>query len=197
MGQLLVRSAGLAGAVGICIGVLSVVILSETDRLTSTDSFCANSCHAMSAHVDADPYYRSSTHRTAYTGIQAGCGDCHLPPGLLAATWEHIRAGTRDIYSSMTNDFTEPGVWQAKRHQLAYNVRDWLVANDSAPCRKCHEDEAIVPRRARGERQHELAQRQGVTCIGCHFNLVHEPVPLRDSFIARMRVYPDYTTSTH
>jgi nitrate/TMAO reductase-like tetraheme cytochrome c subunit len=62
-------------------------------------------------------------------------------------------------------------------------LRDWLRANDSSTCRSCHEEKSIKPQRNRGQRQHEEARLSAITCIDCHYNLVHDEVPLRDSFL--------------
>jgi nitrate/TMAO reductase-like tetraheme cytochrome c subunit len=75
-------------------------------------------------------------------------------------------------------------VWQQRRPQLAHAVRDWMRANDSVTCRSCHVEAAIEPARKRGQRAHTEARESRMTCIDCHYNLVHEPVEPRDSFLA-------------
>ncbi|MEN8259220.1 MAG: NapC/NirT family cytochrome c [Pseudomonadota bacterium] len=182
------RSIVLAGCAGVLVGIFSIYALEKTDQWTSTDAFCGTGCHAMEAHVANEPAYLTSIHRTTATGIRAGCADCHIPEGLIAATWTHITAGIRDSYSALMHDFSTREAWNARRNAMAFRVRDWMLANDSETCRACHQREALNPRRARGKRQHELAERQGVTCIGCHFDLVHEPVRPRQSFLERVQV---------
>lgn len=178
----------MAGCAGVAFGMFLILALEKGDQWTSTDAFCGATCHAMEAHVANEPVYLNSVHRTTSTGIQAGCGDCHIPKGLIDATWTHIVAGTRDGYSALIHDFSTRAAWEARRADMAHLVRDWMLANDSAPCRSCHEREALRPRRERGRRQHELAERQGITCIGCHFNLVHDPVRPRQSFLQKVQV---------
>ncbi|GMR21389.1 MAG: hypothetical protein BMS9Abin36_1989 [Gammaproteobacteria bacterium] len=175
----------IASTVGIFLGVLLALAAEQFDHLTSTDRFCT-SCHAMQLVAEQDVYKRS-IHRTTTTGIQAGCADCHVPKGLLPATWAHIRDGTWDLYVELTTDFT-PQSWESRRTELAYGVRDKMLDNDSRTCRSCHEAAAIKPRRERGQRQHELAERNQVSCIGCHFDLVHVPVTPRESFLRKVRV---------
>ena len=186
--QFLKHSLIVAGACGVIVGILMVVVLAKTDQWTSSDEFCGSSCHAMQAYIANEPVYLNSSHRTTSTGIQAGCGDCHIPKNLIAATWTHISAGIRDSYSSLVNDFSTRDAWNDKRAAMAYSVRDWMLDNDSVTCLSCHQQGASYPRRERGKRQHELALRQNVSCIGCHFNIVHEPVRPRESFLDRVQI---------
>ena len=60
-----------------------------------------------------------------------------------------------------------------------------MLETDSATCRSCHEEDAIQPQRKRGQRQHEDARERGLTCIGCHYNLVHADVEPRSEFLDR------------
>lgn len=187
---ILQRSLILALISGAFLGVLGVAMMAKIDQWTSTEEFCGSRCHSMKAYVANEPVYVNSSHRTTYTGIVAGCGDCHIPPTLAAATWTHITAGIRDVYATLFYDFSTRQAWNRRRAEMAYRVRDWLLANDSVTCRSCHRPQAIRPRRESGKRLHELAQRQKITCIGCHFNLVHEPVRPRVSFLRRVQVRP-------
>ena len=74
-------------------------------------------------------------------------------------------------------------VWSAERARLAYAARDWFRGNDSATCRGCHEEASIQPQRKRGQRQHAEARDTGMTCIDCHYNLVHDEIEPRESFL--------------
>jgi len=167
------------------IAIAAVLANEQLDHYTSTEAFCATSCHSMQAHIATDPVYLESVHRTNGSGVLATCADCHIPKGIVASTWAHAKSGVRDIVSETLNDFSKPGVWEAKRPQLAYRVRDWLLETDSATCRSCHDEEAIRPERKRGQKQHADAREEGITCIACHYNLVHAEVEPRDSFLAR------------
>jgi nitrate/TMAO reductase-like tetraheme cytochrome c subunit len=171
--------------VGFVVGVLVVLGAERMDVATSSDAFCGTSCHSMQAHVVSDEAYQSSAHRTAASGVRAGCADCHIPAGLVPATWTHVTAGIKDMWSEMTNDFENKEVWDAKRPELAYGVRDWLLRTDSGTCRKCHDEAQIEPGRKSGQREHAKALEQGITCIACHYNLVHEEVKPRDSFLEK------------
>lgn len=174
----------IVGLIGAAVGALGVLAVEQIDHYTSTEAFCGSSCHSMKAYVSNDPTYLESAHRTAWTGVHAGCADCHIPEGLLPATWAHIKGGARDTFAELTNDFQVPENWESRRAELAYRVRDWMVETDSATCRSCHtHEEAIDPGFRRGQREHRRARNEGVTCIVCHYNLVHEPVPPREPLL--------------
>lgn len=177
------RKMLLAGVVGAVIAVAAVLANEQVDRYTSTDTFCGTSCHSMEAHVASNPVYLESAHRTAASGVRAGCADCHIPHGIVAGTWAHVKGGVKDIISETMNDFSQQEVWDRGRAERAYQVRSWLLDTDSATCRTCHEEAAIKPERKRGQRQHADARERGLTCIGCHYNLVHAEVEPSPEFL--------------
>ncbi|MFQ6021113.1 MAG: NapC/NirT family cytochrome c [Acidiferrobacterales bacterium] len=182
--ELLNRAVVIAALGGLLIGVIAVLAAEQVDRYTSTDAFCGTACHSMQAYIATEETYVQSPHRTTASGVRAGCGDCHISKaGIIPATWDHIKGGIKDIFVEATNDFSKPEVWEARRAKLAYSVRDKMLANDSANCRVCHEEDAIKPEKKRGQKQHADAVEQGLTCIGCHYNLVHREVDPRDSFL--------------
>jgi len=175
----------IAGLIGAVVGVLGVLAAEQIHHYTSTETCCGNSCHSMQAYVSADQAYVQSAHRTAWTGVHAGCADCHIPEGLLSATWAHLKGGVKDTFVELTGDLQVPENWESRRAELAYRVRDWLVETDSATCRRCHtHEQAIDPGFRRGRREHRRAQLEGITCIACHYNLVHKAVPPREEFLA-------------
>ncbi len=187
--QYLTRSLVLTAIIAFVLGMGLILSLEKIDRLTSTDAFCGNSCHVMEAYIAYEPVYLNSAHQATHSGVQAGCADCHIPEGIIAATLEHAVAGMRDGWSLLVNDFSTRALWNDRREQMAFRVRDKMLKNDSRTCRSCHKQEALKPRRERGQRQHELVKRKGMTCIACHYNLVHEPVKPRDDFLRRAGVW--------
>ncbi|PIW29282.1 MAG: cytochrome C [Rhodospirillales bacterium CG15_BIG_FIL_POST_REV_8_21_14_020_66_15] len=168
--------------IGGAAGLLAALAAEEMDRVTGTDEFCT-SCHAMATYIAKSETYLKSAHQTTKSGVRPGCADCHIPKGLVAATYTHIVNGVSDLIGEYSHDWTDPKVWEAEKPRLAYAVRDWMRANDSITCRGCHEQASIKPERKRGQRQHKEALSTGMTCIDCHYNLVHEEVKPRDSFL--------------
>lgn len=174
-------------------GILLLLGAQGAYHYSSSDDFCSSSCHSMQAYVASEPHFVASQHRNIPTGIQVGCSDCHVPPSFPANLIHKAKSGIRDISQELTNDFSDPGTWETRREALAHKVRDWYIGNDSAACRSCHTPEKLKPERESGQRQHELAQRKGVSCIGCHFNLVHQPVEPTKEFTEYGRVSADMT----
>lgn len=173
----------LIALIGVAVGLAAALAAEKVHHVTSTDAFCGTSCHSMEAYVANDEAYVTSAHQTSWSGVHAGCADCHIPEGLVASTWAHVKGGIKDIIAENTNDFSDPAVWEERRERLAHRVRDWFVETDSATCRRCHDQETeIDPGFLRGRDAHKLAIKEKVTCVACHFNLVHQPVPPAEEF---------------
>jgi len=124
-----------------------------------------------------------AAHHTTAIGVRAGCGDRHIPEGLVIATYTHVVNGISDFWGECNFDYEDPAVWSTETARLAQAVRLWFQGNDNATCRGCHEEAAIKPERKRGQRRHEEARESGMTCIDCHYNLVHEEITLSRSFL--------------
>ena len=163
-------------------GVIAALIAEKVDHLTSTDEFCT-SCHTMQTYIAESETYKTSLHQTTTSGVRPGCADCHIPKGLVYATYTHVVNGASDIWGEITLDYENPATWEAQRSRLAYAARDWFRDNDSVTCRECHEESSIKPQRMRGQTQHAEALESGMTCIDCHYNLVHEEIEPRESFL--------------
>jgi cytochrome c-type protein NapC len=169
-------------AVGGILGAAAILASVQANEWTSTDSFCT-SCHTM-ASLAADPHFQQSAHLANAAGVRPSCGDCHIPaPNWFVETYTHAVKGVKDVIAERTHDFSDPAVWEARRVELARFVRDEMRGQDSATCRSCHAAAAIHPASERGRAAHALLQQRRVTCIDCHFNLVHAPVPPSASFI--------------
>ncbi len=166
---------GLAGAAALIASV-------EVNRATATDAFCT-SCHSM-AFVGSDPVFQHSAHRTNSEAVRPSCGDCHIPKSnWFVETWTHVREGVRDVVAEYTHDFSDTKVWEARRVALAHEVRLTMRAQDSVTCRSCHDAKLTAPKSERGKAAHALMREGRMTCIDCHFNLVHAPVPPTIEFI--------------
>ena len=163
-------------------GIFTVLAAEEMDRLTTSDEFCT-SCHAMQTYIAEAETYKTSAHQMTTSGVRAGCADCHIPKGLIIATYTHGVNGISDIWGQIRFDYEDPEVWEAEKARLAHAARDWFRGNDSVTCRGCHEEASIKPRRKRGQRQHEEARETGMTCIDCHYNLVHEEIEPSQAFL--------------
>ncbi len=163
-----------AGGIG---GVVFIFFLIEFDHFTSTNEFCL-SCHSMSY---ADDYYQRTLHFNSPSGVRASCGDCHVSEGVIMATYDHA-VGVKDLIKQLFGpDYDDPVVNALHLPDAAFAARDWFRKRDSATCRRCHVQEAIMGQRANTAAIHQ-EDAQGKTCIDCHINLVHRPVPERNTF---------------
>ena len=161
--------------IGAILGAAGVVASTFVNQYTSTESFCT-SCHSMVA-VAADPHYRQSAHRTNAAGVLPTCSDCHVPStNWFVETYTHTSAGIRDVIAEYTSNVSDPAVWQARLPALAEEVREQMRRQDSVTCRKCHDAANIHPASQAGQAAHAMLAQSRVTCIDCHFNIVHAPI---------------------
>ncbi|MES9960495.1 MAG: NapC/NirT family cytochrome c [Sedimenticola sp.] len=161
---------------GLC-GIGFVLFLIEFDHFTSTEEFCTT-CHSM--ELVAEPY-RQSTHYLPSSGVRATCGHCHVSEGVLSATWDHF-LGTEDLFKQLFGaDYDDPVINALHLPEAAFKARNWFKKRDSATCKRCHVQEAIVGDRPDTLEIH-LEDAKGKSCIDCHYNLVHRKVPSEKTF---------------
>ncbi|MES9967117.1 MAG: NapC/NirT family cytochrome c [Sedimenticola sp.] len=161
---------------GLC-GIGFVLFLIEFDHFTSTEEFCTT-CHSM--ELVAEPY-RQSTHYLPSSGVRATCGHCHVSEGVLSATWDHF-LGTEDLFKQLFGaDYDDPVINALHLPEAAFKARHWFKKRDSATCKRCHVQEAIVGDRPDTLEIH-LEDAKGKSCIDCHYNLVHRKVPSEKTF---------------
>jgi nitrate/TMAO reductase-like tetraheme cytochrome c subunit len=82
-------------------------------------------------------------------------------------------AALHDVYSEIVNPALTKEDYENRRPRLVQKVREAYLANDSAECRNCHAFESFT----RTIKAHNRAKNTGITCIKCHYNLVHGEVP--------------------
>jgi len=171
---------GFAAIVGVAVGVLvGAPVADEVDRYFSSDEFCSNTCHTMKDTVAAELH--EASHWTRPSGVRAGCADCHVSKTLLGAYIDHVK-GLRDLYATFVLGIDTVKEFEPLRPELADRVRFRMLGNDSKNCRSCHTMSAIRPEKKRGQRAHQTAVEEGLTCIICHYNLVHKEEPLSPAF---------------
>lgn len=176
---------------GFILGFAVIPTTLTFNHFTSTEAFCGNACHSMS-WIANDPVYMNSAHQKNDSGVIAQCKDCHLPRGIVAETWAHIRDGSKDLFASLSNDFSDQQKWEVRRQTLAHKVRQKMIDNDSSNCRSCHQLAFQAHKKERVGRQHELGERHNVTSVQCHFNLVHAPITPTAEEQKGLRLLPDY-----
>ena len=158
-------------------GMLFMVFLLEFDHYSSTNKFCT-SCHSMT-YVEEE--YQKSVHYNPVSGVRAECGDCHVSAGVFAATWDHIKGG-KDLWKQLFGaNYDDPVVNALHLPEAAFATRQWFRETGSATCQRCHVLGAIQGKRADTAAIHR-EETQGKSCIDCHENLVHRPVPSQETF---------------
>ncbi len=139
-------------------------------KYAETDSFCT-SCHEMK-----QPYQEltRSPHFSNELGIQASCGNCHVPPTFVAGMWRHIQAYA-EVWGHMRGELNTPAKYEAHRALLAQKIWTELKANDSAECRSCHTPTqmAFAKQPPDAASAHQSMQQYGTTCIDCHQGVAH------------------------
>jgi len=162
-----------AGGLG---GALFILFLIEFDHFTSTAEFCTT-CHSMTY---AEQSYQQSTHYNSDSGVRADCGHCHVSEGVLSATWDHA-VGTVDLLKQIKGkitgpDYDDPVINVLRLPESAFKARKWFKKSDSATCKRCHVIQAVLGKRPDTAQIH-AEDAEGKSCIDCHYNLVHRPVP--------------------
>jgi len=139
---------------------------------TNTEAFCIG-CHEMRNNVYEE--YKKTIHYSNRTGVRAVCSDCHVPKEWGPKMLRKIQA-SREVYGKVTGSIDTREKYKAKPLALAEN--DWkrMKANNSLECRNCHSMVSMDPekQKPRARKQHELAQRDGETCIDCHKGIAHQ-----------------------
>jgi trimethylamine-N-oxide reductase (cytochrome c), cytochrome c-type subunit TorY len=52
-----------------------------------------------------------------------------------------------------------------------------MRSQESVTCRSCHDADAIQPKSKGGRAAHALLHENRMTCIDCHINFDHTPLP--------------------
>ncbi len=158
---------------GFLIGILSTGSLLTFVDSTSTEEFCI-SCHEMRAFPFAE--FEESAHYASSSGVRPNCNHCHVPPKFIPKMGAKIRATFVEIPGHLMGNIDTPEKFEAKREELAQRVWNRLEANDSAPCRGCHDVKRWVleEQSLRAAREHEAGFAEGDTCIDCHKGIAHK-----------------------
>ena len=184
------RSAFLFSAVVIAIVMIGAVAAFEpvTRALVAQDAVCF-SCHEeweynATSKVLWDGFKPlTRPHKATKKGGQASCVSCHSPEGMLGSVYIYTHFLTLTDFFGRLHEFLwqrQQGPWFPPAARRAYVVRDGFMENDSTPCRTCHIESKIKPKRKGGQKAHAYALKNKETCIECHDNLVHQAVPSRD-----------------
>ncbi len=155
-------------------GLMGVAVIGSVGAFfaqTNTLEFCI-SCHEMRGTIYED--YLDSVHYKNSSGVRAECPDCHVPKEFFPMLKAKIIA-VKDVWHTMLGTVDTPEKFEARAYYMAERVWEQMRANDSAPCRSCHNfdfmDLSEQGRLAR--RKHERSIDNGETCIDCHQGITH------------------------
>ncbi len=139
---------------------------------TNQLEFCIG-CHEMKDNVYQE--YKKTIHYSNRSGVRAICSDCHVPKDYAHKMMRKIQA-SKEVWSKITGTIDTKEKFEAKRLELAQ--REWarMKDSDSRECRNCHSFEGmdLDKQKQRSRKNHEMAQKEGKTCIDCHKGIAHQ-----------------------
>ncbi|MDR0273961.1 MAG: NapC/NirT family cytochrome c [Burkholderiaceae bacterium] len=157
--------------VGFAVGIIFWGGFNTALEATNTEGFCI-SCHEMRDNVYVE--LKETVHYNNRSGVRAICSDCHVPRAWVPKMVRKIQA-SNEVWGKLTGTIDTREKFQAKRLQLARNEWARMKANNSLECRNCHTQERmkLEVQKPRSRKSHEMAVRDGNTCIDCHKGIAH------------------------
>ena len=167
------------------LGLVAAFAGHQTVNYTSTDAFCAESCHS---HPHATQFWIQSAHYSNRHGVVVHCTDCHLPPGGVQYLTEKARLGGHDAYSQLFRDVSKID-WARERKldravtftydagcihchnnlftQGLSKVEGTLPSGDQKTDAQQVQDMRIVARRMEAHLYYQR-NREKLHCVNCH-----------------------------
>ena len=141
-------------------------------ELTNTELFCT-SCHEMRENVFVE--LQPTIHYTNRSGVRATCPDCHVPHNWTDKIARKMQA-SKEVWGKIFGTIDTRQKFQNHRLELAKHEWSRLKANDSLECRNCHKRESMSSelQSEKARNRHAKAQKEGMTCIECHFGIAHK-----------------------
>lgn len=139
---------------------------------TNQLEFCIG-CHEMENNVYQE--YKKTIHYTNRSGVRATCPDCHVPKDFAHKMMRKVQA-SKEVWSRIVGTIDTKEKFEANRLRLAQNEWNRMKANDSRECRNCHSFEGMDQdkQKQRSRKNHDMAQKDGKTCIDCHKGIAHQ-----------------------
>ncbi len=139
---------------------------------TNTQEFCIG-CHEMKDNVYAE--FKGTIHDVNRTGVHVICSDCHVPREPIPLVLRKMRASL-ELWGHFRGVIDTKEKFEAHRTVLAHRVWDRMLKTDSLECRNCHKRESMSSelQSEKARNRHARAQKEGMTCIECHFGIAHK-----------------------
>lgn len=164
----------LGGFLAVGVGAAGLGTMNYVLHETSTTEFCFT-CHSHDAFIR--PEYEASSHFRNAAGVSAECADCHLPhDNWFELVWTKAVVSL-DIIPEMMGKLDTAEKYEAHRAEMAEHVWRQYKQDDSRYCKHCHSVDSM-DLEAQGRsvaRRHTTAAERGMTCIDCHYGIVHKP----------------------
>lgn len=140
-------------------------------QATNSQEFC-ESCHKP--HTPATAEWQGTVHFANAKGVRAECADCHIPHEGFDYLKTKVMA-LSDVVYHFAGRLDTPEKYEQNRLRMAQHVWDDMKKNDSATCRSCHKEEAMVAAEQKpfAREMHAQMKAKGETCIDCHKGIVH------------------------
>lgn len=165
-------SFGFIAVVAFVVGIVFWGGFNTVMDATNTEAFCI-SCHVMENNVYRE--YQQTAHYTNRSGVRATCPDCHVPKD-----WTHKMVAkfwaSNDVLQTVLGSIDTREKFVDKRLTLAKRTWQTMKTTDSRECRSCHELQSMdfLAQEKRSADKHQLAIKDGSTCIDCHQGLSHK-----------------------
>ncbi|MBI5278155.1 MAG: NapC/NirT family cytochrome c [Burkholderiales bacterium] len=159
---------------GIATSMTALALFGTTMVYTSTEAFCATSCHEMANNVTLE--YRDTIHDRNRTGVRAICPDCHVPHAPIPLYIAKMGALNDLWVHHVTKAVDTREKFEAQRSKMAVRVWTYMKGNDSRECRHCHDVAKMDAEKQTpmAQRQHARGRREKMTCVDCHFGIAHQ-----------------------
>ena len=160
-------------------GLLLVAFLNRAVVWSSSDTFCGQFCHSM---IWASAAYKRAPHYQNAVGVQASCGNCHIPYDTAPSTAFNFiyllgfkaDRGAKDFYGEATHSMPTKEVWEQRRPALAATFETFLKGHNYITCRGCHQIDSF----SKGSTMSAMIHAKYITandynCLHCHSDVGH------------------------
>ncbi len=178
--------------IGICLSAATVSIV----HWAGSDKFCTSTCHTMDGPTFA---WKQGLHARTPSGMTANCSDCHL----LHESEKHVgffkysqlllhkvKSGTVSLMGQIFGTYDTPEKWMQNREKPMNDVMDFMVENNFANCRGCHDlADMHNAKNPMVSKVHQAFIDKPTNCLMCHFKAGHNYDNV-DEYIRQHDKYP-------
>lgn len=178
-GKRIIRTAAWA-CLFVFVGIAGVALTNKAVNWSSSDSFCGQFCHSM---IWASAAYKRAPHYQNAVGVQASCGDCHIPYDSSHATaMEYVyllgfkaNRGAKDFYNEAIRSMATKEEWEKRRPALQAEFESYIKKRNYITCQGCHQLKAFGgPHSVMKQIIHQkYSTNNAYDCLHCHNDIGH------------------------